>query len=238
MIIFYSIGFKLGTVPPLGLAHPMRTIADRSILGLLPVGMTDDTSYSSSALQTYADLNLENMHLYGGGGEAGLQLLITAKDFLRLSSAEVIDISSPFLASKNYSENDLSTLDVNSISIDGGTSMDYSKQPIKKSRRERLSSNIDTDSDKYRSILSDQKNLKGNLDDSENDKFRVSKFSGVNAKSARKERWLAAVSATGMPVFSSKLLRDYSMLQESKAFFDMLSLYDASPSSFPGELSR
>ena len=237
MIIFYSIGFKLGTVPPLGLAHPMRTIADRSILGLLPVGMTDETSYSSSALQTYADLNLENMHLYGGGGEAGLQLLITAKDFLRLSSAEVIDISSPFLASKNYSEND-TTLDANSVSSDRETSSEYQKQPIRKSRRERLSSNIDTDSDKYRTIISDQKNLKENTDGSEIGKNLLSKFSGMNAKSARKERWLAAVSATGMPVFSSKLLRDYSMLQESKAFFDMLSLYDASPSSFPGELSR
>ena len=215
----------------------MRTIADRSILGLLPVGTTESTSSSSSALQTYADLDLQNMHLYGGGGEAGLQLLITAKDFLRLSSAEVIDISSPFLASKNYSEND-ATLDANSISSDRETSLDYQKQPIRKSRRERLSSNIDTDSDKYRTIISDQKNLKENTDGSENGKNLLTKFSGVNAKSARKERWLAAVSATGMPVFSSKLLRDYSMLQESKAFFDMLSLYDASPSSFPGELSR
>ena len=104
MIIFYSIGFKLGTVPPLGLAHPMRTIADRSILGLLPVGMTDDTSYSSSALQTYADLNLENMHLYGGGGEAGLQLLITAKDFLRLSSAEVIDMEFASTVLRSFSK--------------------------------------------------------------------------------------------------------------------------------------
>ena len=215
----------------------MRTIADRSILGLLPVGTTESTSSSSSALQTYADLDLQNMHLYGGGGEAGLQLLITAKDFLRLSSAEVIDISSPFLASKNYSEND-TTLDANSVSSDRETSSEYQKQPIRKSRRERLSSNIDTDSDKYRTIISDQKNLKENTDGSEIGKNLLSKFSGMNAKSARKERWLAAVSATGMPVFSSKLLRDYSMLQESKAFFDMLSLYDASPSSFPGELSR
>ena len=57
-------------------------------------------------------------------------------------------------------------------------------------------------------------------------------------KSIRKERWLSAISSTGLPNFSAKLLRDYSMLADSNPFFEMLSLYDASPASFQAGLSR
>ena len=57
-------------------------------------------------------------------------------------------------------------------------------------------------------------------------------------KSMRKERWLNAVTTTGLPNFSSKLMRDYSMLPDTKLFFEMLSLYDATPHLFKGELSR
>lgn len=221
----------------------MRTIADRSILGLLSSDNKTGLAVSSSvsAQSAFADLDLQNIYLYGGGGEVGLQLLITAKDFLTLSSAEVADISSPFLSNKSESQEDLNNLGYNSISDDGEKVSDYPVQLIKKSRRERLSSNIDTDSYKYRAMISDQYKSKKNLDNDDNkinDDSDNSRIYGMTAKSARKARWLTAVSSTGMPIFSSKLLRDYSMLQESKAFFEMLSLYDASPSSFPGELSR
>lgn len=214
LLYFYrTSGFQLGNVPPVGLAHPMRTIADKSIL----------SSESTSA-------DLEQNFIYGGGGEVGLQLFISVADFCTLSSAAVVDISSTATV--------INTSDSSAVAVNDSKAIEKAEQqiyPPRKNRRERLSSQ-----------------LSAGRDESNGSPYlfqppvpRPKGESGVGAstsvgtmKAIRKERWLTAVSNAGLPVFSAKLLRDFSMLQDSNPFFQMLSLYDASPSSFAGQLSR
>jgi hypothetical protein len=81
-----------------GLAHPMRTIVDLSILSslsLLPSSKSSSSFPSSlPPSPSLSTLSQEEMFIYGGGGNANLQLFISVAEFLRLSSAEVADISS------------------------------------------------------------------------------------------------------------------------------------------------
>ena len=195
----------------------MRTIADRSILGICNSESTEET--------------LKDKFIYGGGGEMGLQLLISVEDFCRLSAAVVVDISSPATG----------TTEVGSVPEDSGSSSNPPiNQPTKnevitstKSRRERLSSQLShADAEMRRATFTFQPSVRKIRTNEESNKVTSS------MKSIRKERWLSAISSTGLPNFSAKLLRDYSMLADSNPFFEMLSLYDASPTSFEAGLSR
>lgn len=210
-------GFQLGTVPPVGYVHPMRTVADRSILGC-----------------PSSQVKFDNRFLYGGGGEVGRQLFISVADFCALSSADIVDVSSSADISLTDSNSDSRTTISSSTQAETSVEADFDTVKPKKTRRERLSSQLlDMDGDKSRAPFMYQPSIRKVRGDTTapNEGF-------ASMKSVRRERWLAAISSTGLPTFSAKLLRDYSMLQDSAPFFEMLSLYDASPSSFPGELSR
>ena len=195
----------------------MRTIADRSILGIQNIESTEKI--------------LDDKFIYGGGGEVGLQLLISVADFCRLSAADIVDISSSVVETNeviSVSESMSSSSEVytdNSKKIEIVTST--------KTRRERLSSQLShADAEIQRAAFMYQPSIR---------KTRVNEDSNKATsamKSIRKERWLSAISSTGLPNFSAKLLRDYSMLLDSNPFFEMLSLYDASPASFQAGLSR
>lgn len=195
----------------------MRTVADKSILG------------SPSSQVKY-----ENRFLYGGGGDVGWQLLMSVADFCTLSSADIVDVSSAVAVGQTDTTSDSRTAASSSALEDGNVEVDADAVSPKKTRRERLSSQLsDADGSKGRVPFMYQPSTR---------KVRGESSAGNEGvgsmKAIRRERWLAAISSTGLPAFSAKLLRDYSMLQDSAPFFEMLSLYDVSPSSFPGELSR
>lgn len=195
----------------------MRTVADKSILGSLS-----------------SQVKLENRFLYGGGGEIGRQLLISVADFCALSSADIVDISSSADIGPIDTNSDSRTTSSTSTQEETSVEVDLESIRPKKTRRERLSSQLlDMDGDKRRAPFMYQPSLRKIKGES-----TASNEGFASMKSVRREKWLAAISSTGLPAFSAKLLRDYSMLQDSAPFFGMLSLYDVSPSSFPGELSR
>jgi hypothetical protein len=195
----------------------MRTVADRSILG----------SPSS-------EVKYENRFLYGGGGEIGRQLFISVADFCALSSADIVDIGSSVDIGVTDSTSDSRTTVSSSTQGEISVEVDLDTIKPKKTRRERLSSQLlDMDGDKSRAPFMYQPSTRKIRGESS-----ASNEGFVSMKSVRRERWLAAISSTGLPAFSAKLLRDYSMLQDSGPFFEMLSLYDVSPTFFPGELSR
>ena len=213
----YREGFQIGSVPPVGLAHPMRTIADRSILGIRNSESIDET--------------VEDKFIYGGGGEVGLQLLISVADFCRLSDAVIVDIGSSSVETTADSvAEDLSS--TSKISTDHSENIEIVTST--KSRRERLTSQLsNADAALQGAAFTYQPSVRKVKNYEDSDKVTTSSM-----KSIRKERWLTAISSTGLPNFSAKLLRDYSMLLDSNPFFEMLSLYDASPASFQAGLSR
>jgi hypothetical protein len=192
----------------------MRTLADKSIFGISNIESSSENS--------------NDKFIYGGGGETGQQLLISVADFCRLSAADIVDISSTDAVATEYPE---------SIDLTSKASTDHSKKneivTSTKSRRERLTSQLShADAEMHRATFMFQPSIRKNRVNEGNEKATSS------MKSIRKERWLSAISSTGLPNFSAKLLRDYSMLADSNPFFEMLSLYDASPASFQAGLSR
>ena len=67
-------GFKIGTISPIGVAHPMRMIVDAALIK--------------------PDVDKNDVILFCGGGEIGQELEITLNEFLRLATnAEIAMIS-------------------------------------------------------------------------------------------------------------------------------------------------
>ena len=195
----------------------MRTLADKSIFGIPNLESNSENS--------------NDKFIYGGGGETGQQLLISVADFCRLSAADIVDISTTDAEATEYSSAP------ESVDSSSRASTDQSKKneivTSTKSRRERLTSQLShADAEMHRATFMFQPPIRKNRVNDGNEKVTSS------MKSIRKERWLSAISSTGLPNFSAKLLRDYSMLADSNPFFEMLSLYDASPASFQAGLSR
>ena len=194
----------------------MRTLADKSIFGIRNLESSSE--------------NLNDKFIYGGGGEIGQQLLISAADFCRLSEAVIVDISTTDVEASEFSCAPES-FDSSKASTDQSEKTEIVTST--KSRRERLTSQLShADAEMHRATFMFQPSIRKNRVNEENEKVTSS------MKSLRKERWLSAISSTGLPNFSAKLLRDYSMLADSNPFFEMLSLYDASPASFQAGLSR
>jgi ankyrin repeat protein len=221
---------RKGTVPPVGLAHPMRTVADNSIFGL-------PSSFSDFSFSNFSEVNLQQMYIYGGGGEVGLQLQMSIAEFLRLSNADVADIGCSLLSSSMILDDQQTTL-VNEANLQNLSSS--------KDEGNRMEANAANKIERRNKIGFKNRNKE---QDAEKELYlyqpTVSKKSGVSnnnnpainsLKMARKEKWLLNSNAEAFTVFDTKLLRDYAMLEDSTSFVKMLALYDASPESFPFEL--
>lgn len=219
-----------GSVPPVGLAHPMRTVADRSILGQLS---SVSPSFSSLSLSSFSNDQLEQMHIYGGGGQVGLQLQISVNEFLRLSNADIVDIGS------SLSDDCMVRNDQQQTSVDGDilekissfnneerkSEADTSKQIENRNRVGFNNRNIERDAAKEIFLFQPSVAKKSGVSNNNNPAIN-------SLKMARKEKWLVNSNAEAFSIFDTKLLRDYAMLEDNTSFFRMLCLYDASPESF------
>jgi hypothetical protein len=213
----------------------MRTVADKSILGFLSSVMD---SSSSNALSSFSDVNMEQMYIYGGGGEVGLQLQISIAEFLRLSNADIVDIGCS-LPSSNMILNDQQIRSVDESNVknfsspedrDNRIEADLASKIDKKNKLGLNNRNREKAADKELFLYQPTVSKKAGVSNNNNNP-------AVNSlKMARKEKWLLNSNAEAFTVFDTKLLRDYAMLDDSTSFFKMLALYDVSPESFPFEL--